>query len=101
MPSGACVVEYRGKRGVVFRIKYPDADGRQVMETIGAAREGVSRKTAEAELRDRLVKVQKGRWRKPPPLTFQAASETWRVEAETEKQWRPATVARTARSSCG
>ena len=32
MPSGACVLEYRGKRGTVWRIKYRDADGRQVHE---------------------------------------------------------------------
>jgi hypothetical protein len=62
MPSGA-VIRYEGKRGRVWRIKYSDASGRQVMETIGAERAGVTRKTAEAELRDRLVKVEKGRWR--------------------------------------
>lgn len=92
MPSG-CVLRYDGKRGAVWRIKYSDATGRQVMETVGAEREGVTRKRAEAELRERLVKVEKGRWRKPPPLTFRTAVETWRTEAETEKQWRPATMA--------
>jgi hypothetical protein len=48
MPSGA-VIRYEGKRGRVWRIKYSDASGRQVMETIGAERAGVTRKTAEAE----------------------------------------------------
>jgi hypothetical protein len=38
MPRGACVVEYGGKRGRTFRVKYRDADGRQVMETSAASR---------------------------------------------------------------
>ena len=40
MPSGACVVRYDGKRGTVWRIKYTDAEGKQVMETLGPEREG-------------------------------------------------------------
>ena len=35
MPSGAAVVRYEGKRGVVWRIKYADAARQQVMETLG------------------------------------------------------------------
>jgi hypothetical protein len=42
MPSGAAVVEYRGKRGRVWRIKYRDASGRQVMETVGRESDGCS-----------------------------------------------------------
>ena len=49
MPRGACVIPYRGKRGVTWRVKYRDAEGRQVQETIGAERDGVTRKQAEAE----------------------------------------------------
>jgi hypothetical protein len=41
MASGSCVIEYAGKRGVVYRIKFTDADGRQVMETLGP--KGLSR----------------------------------------------------------
>ena len=59
MPSGACVIRYEGARGVSWRIKYADADGRQVMETVGAERDGVTRKQAEAELRERLVRVER------------------------------------------
>ncbi len=40
--SGA-VIEYNGKRGKVFRIKYRDASGRQVMETVGREADGVTR----------------------------------------------------------
>jgi integrase len=94
MPSGAGVVEYRGKRGVVFRVKYADADGRQVMETLGPARDGWNRKKAEAELRERLVKVEKRGWRKPAPLTFRVYADRWMQECETRRNWRPATVTR-------
>jgi integrase len=92
MPSGAGVVEYRGKRGVVFRIKYTDADGRQVMETVGAERDGWSRKKAKAELRERLVKIERKGWRKPAPLTFAEYADTWFTEGETRRRWKPRTV---------
>jgi integrase len=92
MPSGAGVIEYRGKRGVVWRIKYTDGDGRQVMETLGPARDGWNRKKAEAELRERLVKVERKGWRKPAPLTFREYAERWLVECETRRSWRKATV---------
>lgn len=92
MPSGS-VIEYDGKRGVVFRIKYADATGRQVMETVGAARDGVTRKHAEAELRERLVKVERKGWRKPAPLTFERYAETWFADGEAKRRWKPATLA--------
>jgi hypothetical protein len=41
MPSGSCVVRYVGKRGTVWRIKYEDATGKQVMETVGRKAERV------------------------------------------------------------
>ena len=69
MPRGAAVVEYRGKRGTVWRIKYADADGKQAMATIGAERAGVTRKKGEAELRERLVRVERKGYRRPRPLT--------------------------------
>jgi hypothetical protein len=52
MPSGACVIRYVGARGVVWKVKYRDAAGVQVKETVGAERDGVTRKQAEAVLRD-------------------------------------------------
>lgn len=92
MPSGACVIRYDGKRGVVWRIKYADADGRQVMETVGREPD-VTRKRAEAELRERLVRVEQKQYRRPEPLTFAVAAKRWRVEVGARKQWRPATLA--------
>jgi integrase len=91
MPSGS-VIEYRGKRGTVWRIKYADADGKQVMETVGAEREGWTRKKAEAELRERLVKVERRGWKRPRPLTFAQYADTWFAEGEVRRRWRPRTV---------
>jgi putative heme degradation protein len=59
MPSGSCVVRYVGKRGVVWRVKYVDAAGEQVMETLGREAEGWNRRKAERELRHRLADVER------------------------------------------
>jgi integrase len=90
--ANGCVIEYRGKRGVVWRIKYADATGRQVMETVGSAAEGWTKRKAEAELRDRLVRVDKRGWRKPALLTFGAYRKTWFAEGKTRRSWAPRTV---------
>ncbi len=92
MPRGAAVVPYDGKRGRVWRIKYVDAAGKQVMETVGAERDGITRKTAEAELRDRLVKVERRGWRKPAPLTFNTYAGEWFAAGESRRGWKPKTV---------
>src|SRR2546429_9671895 len=64
------VILWKGKRGSVWRIKYTDATGRAVMETVGPAKsearpDGFTRSDADAELRDRLTRVEKKRWEKP------------------------------------
>ena len=92
MPRGAAVIPYDGKRGRVWRIKYADATGKQVMETVGAERDGVTRKVAEAELRDRLVKVERRGWRKPAPLTFGDYARTWFEQGAARRGWKPKTV---------
>jgi hypothetical protein len=93
MPRGAAVIPYDGKRGRVWRIKYADADGRQVMETIGSERGGITRKQAEAALRDRLVKVEGRGWRKPAPLTFCDYAARWFDDWPTRRGLKPRTVA--------
>lgn len=92
MPSGACVIRYAGKRGVVWRIKYADADGRQAMETLGPEGEGWNRKKAETELRERLVRVERNGWRRPAPLTFDEYAKTWFEEGKTRRRWAARTV---------
>lgn len=68
MPSGACVIRYEGARGITWKIKYTDADGRQVKETVGREPEWDRRK-AERALGARLADVQRG-MRKPKRRTF-------------------------------
>jgi integrase len=77
MPSGACVIRYEGARGVVWKIKYRDAGGRQVKETLGDARDGWNRRKAEAELRARLTDVDRDGYRKPEPVRFAAFARHW------------------------
>lgn len=68
MPRGSAVIRYDGARGVVWRVKYADADGRQVQETLGPEPEWDRRK-AERALGARLADVDKG-MRKPARRTF-------------------------------
>jgi integrase len=89
---GAGVIRYAGERGVVWRIKFLDADGRQVQETLGKESEGWTRKKAKAELRERLVRVDKKGWRKPSPLTFREYAETWLEEGKERRRWAKRTV---------
>lgn len=93
MPSGAAVLRYEGKRGVVWRVKYVDAAGRQVKETLGREADGWDRRKAEAELRERLVRVERKNYRRPSPTTFDQYAETWFREGETRRRWRSTTVA--------
>lgn len=92
MPRGAAVVEYPGRRGTVWRIKYVDAEGRQVQETLGPESQGWTRKKAEAELRERLVRVERKSYRRPAPLSFRDYAETWFKEGESRRGWKPSTV---------
>jgi integrase len=92
MPSGS-VVEYAGKRGVVWRIRYRDAAGKQVTETVGSERDGVTRKRADAELRDRLVKVEQKAWRRPAPTTFAEYARQWFDDGPVKRRWKPGTIA--------
>jgi integrase len=92
MPRGAAVIAYKGPRGIVYRVKYVDADGKQVQETVGAERDGVTRRQAEAELRERLVRVERKHYRKPKALTFGEWSRTWLEEGKRKRAWRVHTV---------
>jgi len=73
MLHGATVIRYEGARGASWRIKYRDATGKQVQETLG--REPAWNRTrAERELGKRLAAVEEG-FRKPDKLTFTAFTE--------------------------
>ena len=92
MPSGACVIEYRGKRGTVWRVKYRDADGKQVKETLGPASEGWTKRKAEAALRARLTDAARG-YRKPERQDFGAFAESWVTEYPERKGLKRSTRA--------
>lgn len=92
MPSGAGVVRYDGKRGVVWRVKYRDATGAQRMETIGAERDGITWKHANEALQDRLSDVRRKGYRRPRPIKFGEYAETWFAEGVTRRRWKPSTV---------
>lgn len=68
MPRGAAVIRYVGKKHVSWRIKYTDASGRQIMETLGREPKW-DRTRAERVLGARLDAVEKG-LRKPRRTTF-------------------------------
>lgn len=87
-----CVLRYEGARGVVWRIKYRDAEGRQVMETLGREAEGWTGKEAEAELRERLVRVEKHGYRKPKAVTFAEFAAKWLEQGEAKRGWKARTV---------
>jgi integrase len=70
------VWRYEGPRGVAWRIRYRDASGRRVLETLGREPEW-SRSRAERELRRRLVDVEREGYRKPEKVTFAAFAERW------------------------
>lgn len=67
------VIRYEGKRGVVWRIKYRDAAGRQVVETLGPA-PAWTRRSAQRELTLRRADVAKG-YTKPERITLAEFSQ--------------------------
>ena len=70
------VWRYEGPRGVVWRIRYRDATGRRVLETLGKA-PAWNRARAERELRRRLVDVEREGYQAPERLTFAVFAERW------------------------
>lgn len=61
----------------MWRIKYVDASGKQVMETVGSAKDGWTKRKTEAALRERLVAVETTRYVRPTPETFATFVEGW------------------------
>lgn len=76
MRSGS-VIRYDGKRGAVWRIRYRDADGVRVRETLGAEADGWTETKAREALRERLVDVKRDRRRKLSPISFEEFALGW------------------------
>jgi integrase len=90
MPRGATVIRYQGKRYVVWRIKYRDAAGQQVQETLG--REPAwNRQRAQRELGKRLGAVDDG-YRKPKRITFAAFSKRFLNDYLPGRNLKPTTL---------
>jgi site-specific recombinase XerD len=70
------VWRYQGPRGVVWRIRYRDATGRRILETLGKEPQW-DRKRAETEHRRRLVDVERDGYRKPDNTLFADFAEQW------------------------
>src|SRR4051794_16069148 len=68
-PKWGRVWRYEGKRGTVWRIRYRDAAGRRVLETLGKEPTW-NRSRSERELRRRLVDVERDGYRAPDKITF-------------------------------
>lgn len=77
------VIVYEGARGRVFRIRYRDAAGERVLETLGADADGWTEAKARDVLRERLVDVKRDRRRKIAPVTL----------AEFAREWLPVYIA--------
>jgi integrase len=90
VPPGPAVVRYQGKRAVVWRIRYRDAAGRYVWETLG--REPYwNRGKAERELGKRLAAVEEG-YRKPDKTTFAIFSKRFQSEYLPGRNLKPTTL---------
>jgi integrase len=90
VPQGASIIRYRGKRAVTWRIKYRDAAGRQVQETLGPEPQW-NRKKAERELGKRLAAIEDG-YRKPKKLTFAAFARRFQDEYLPGRNLKPTTL---------
>lgn len=90
MARGAAVVRRAGKRGVVWAIKFRDAEGRQVWETLGREPEW-SEARAQRELGKRLQAVERERWRKPNRVTFTDFAERFERDYLPGRNLKPST----------
>jgi integrase len=90
MPRGATVIRYQGKRGVSWRIKYRDAAGKQVQETLGPEPPWTERR-AQRELGKRLAAVDEG-FRKPERTTFADFTDRFLREYLPGRNLKPTTA---------
>jgi integrase len=91
MASGS-VIRYEGARGDVFRIKYRDAAGRQVMETLGAAADGWNERKAQRELRNRMTDVERDGYRRLEALSFAAFATRFQGDYLPGRNLKPSTT---------
>lgn len=90
MPRGAAVIRYQGKRGAVWRVKYRDAAGKQVLETLGPEPPWTERR-AQRELGRRLAAVDEG-YRKPERVEFGDFAERFVRDYLPSRNLKPTTT---------
>jgi integrase len=90
MLHGAAVIRYEGKRSASWQIKYRDATGRQVKETLGPEPKW-NRAKAERELGKRLAAVEDG-YRKPDKLTLAEFTVRFQDEYLPGRNLKPTTL---------
>lgn len=78
-PKWGRVWRYEGKRGVVWRIRYRDASGKRILETVGKE-PAWNRGRAERELRRRIVDVEREGYTHPEKITLAEFAERWLTE---------------------
>src|SRR5439155_26595217 len=86
------VIVYSGRRGKTFGIRYRDADGRRVSETLGSELEGWDRKRAEEALDGRRVDVRREGRRKLDPVRFETFAREWLDTYPTTKDLKRSTT---------
>jgi integrase len=91
MTREGSVIRYKGRRGIVWRIRYNDASGRRVIETCGPE-PGWTRKRAERALRNRLTDVEREGYEKPDRLTFSEFADRWFIDHLPARNLKPTTV---------
>jgi integrase len=90
---GACVLRVEGVRGVVWKIKFSDATGRQVKETLGRESDGWTDAKARAELEARLVDVRReGLTKAPGRITFAVLADEWLATYPTKRALKRSTT---------
>ena len=77
MARSGGVIRYEGARSVTWRIRYRDAAGERVLETLGSVDDGWTKGKAEDELRARLVAVKRERRQRVSPVTFESFAREW------------------------
>ena len=70
------VIRYKRRGGAIWRIRYLDASGAKVQETLGPE-PAWTEKLARQELRNRLADVSREGYRAPPTVTFKGFAERW------------------------
>jgi integrase len=86
------VTRYAGKRGATWSIRYRDADGRRVSETLGGEADDWDRKRATEALQDRLSDVRREGRRKLEPVRFETFARGWLDDYPATKDLKRSTV---------